>query len=51
MKQNLDRALREDLPACLAGEAVGVVSTARTEDHREAVQAFVEKRPPNFRGR
>ena len=51
MKQNLDRALREDLPGCLAGEALGVVNTARTEDHREAVAAFLEKRPPNFRGR
>jgi enoyl-CoA hydratase/carnithine racemase len=51
MKENLDRALREDLASCLAGEARGVVSTAQTEDHREAVRAFVEKRPPRFRGR
>jgi enoyl-CoA hydratase/carnithine racemase len=51
MKENLDRALREDLGSCLAGEARGVVSTAQTEDHREAVRAFVEKRSPRFRGR
>ncbi|MEN8159426.1 MAG: enoyl-CoA hydratase-related protein, partial [Myxococcota bacterium] len=37
MKQNLDRALREDLPACLAGEAAGTVASAQTADHREAV--------------
>ena len=51
MKQNLDRALREDLASCLAAEAEGLVRTAQTEDHREAVRAFVEKRKPEFRGR
>ena len=51
MKQNLDRALRTDLPACLAAEAAGTVETASTEDHREAVRAFVEKRKPTFHGR
>jgi enoyl-CoA hydratase/carnithine racemase len=50
MKQNLDRALREDLPAMLAHEAAGIVASASTQDHREAVRAFVEKRKPNFRG-
>ena len=50
MKVNLDRALREDLPTCLAGEAVGTVATAQTEDHKEAVRAFVEKREPRFKG-
>jgi len=51
MKRNLDRALREDLSACLAGEAEGIVESASTDDHREAVRAFVEKRPPQFSGR
>jgi len=51
MKQNLDRALRADLPTCLAGEAAGLVESARTEDHREAVRAFIEKRQPKFAGR
>ncbi len=50
MKANLDRALREDLPACLAGEAEGTVATAQTKDHKEAVRAFVEKREPRFKG-
>ncbi len=51
MKANLDRALREDLDTCLAHEAEGLIECAGTEDHREAVGAFVEKRKPNFRGR
>jgi enoyl-CoA hydratase/carnithine racemase len=51
MKQNLDRALREELPACLAAEAAGTVASAQTEDHREAVRAFVETRRPVFSGR
>jgi len=50
MKINLDRALREDLPTCLAGEAEGTVATAQTADHKEAVRAFVEKREPRFKG-
>ena len=51
MKENVDRALREDLPTCLAGEARNLVRSAQTEDHREAVRAFVEKRKPEFKGR
>lgn len=50
MKANLDRAQRDDLDTCLH-EAEGTVASASTEDHREAVRAFVEKRQPNFRGR
>ncbi len=50
MKENLDRALRSDLETCLAHEAAGIVESASTTDHREAVRAFVEKRKPNFEG-
>ena len=50
MKLNLDRALREDLDACLAGEAEGIVMSAKTADHSEAVRAFIEKRAPRFKG-
>ena len=51
MKANLDRALRTDLSACLAAEAEGTLRSALTEDHNEAVAAFVEKRKPAFKGR
>ena len=51
MKQNLDRAMRTDLDTCLAQEAEGIVRSAQTADHREAVRAFVEKRKPEFQGR
>lgn len=51
MKENLNRALTADLRTCLGYEADRMVRGAMTEDYREAVRAFVEKRPPAFRGR
>ena len=51
MKDNLNRALREDLQACLDIEADRMVQSAGTEDYLEAVKAFAEKRSPVFRGR
>jgi enoyl-CoA hydratase/carnithine racemase len=51
MKENLNRALTQDLRTCLELEAEHMVRTRMTEDHREAVKAFIEKRRPVFRGR
>jgi enoyl-CoA hydratase/carnithine racemase len=51
MKDNLDDALRVDYPTALDREAERLVQASRTEDHREAVRAFVEKRKPVFVGR
>ena len=48
MKENIHRALGADLKTCLAMEADRLVRCAATEDHREAVRAFMEKRPPRF---
>jgi enoyl-CoA hydratase/carnithine racemase len=51
MKENLNRALQVDLRSALAMEADRTVRCTRTDDHQEAVLAFMSKRKPNFSGR
>ncbi len=51
MKANINTALTADFRTLLDREAVGQTLTGRTEDHKEAVKAFLEKRQPTFRGR
>jgi 2-(1,2-epoxy-1,2-dihydrophenyl)acetyl-CoA isomerase len=52
MKENINRALSgASVGECLDLEATHHVHTALTEDHRNAVQAFVQKRAPEFEGR
>ncbi len=51
MKENLNRAMAGEVDDCLDLEATHHVHCAATEDHREAAQAFVEKRQPVFNGR
>lgn len=51
MKENLNRAITQDLRTCLDGEASAMVAASRTDDHREAARAFTEKRTPTFTGR
>ena len=51
MKENLNRAVTQDLRTCLDMEADRLIRVQQTEDFREAVRAFVDKRPPTFRGR
>ena len=52
MKENVRRACGgASLQECLDAEATHHVHTGRTEDHRNAVKAFLEKRSPVFRGR
>jgi 2-(1,2-epoxy-1,2-dihydrophenyl)acetyl-CoA isomerase len=51
MKENLNRAVFGELGECLDMEAAHHIRTGLTEDHREAVAAFLEKREPVFRGR
>ena len=48
MKENINRAVGHDLRTCLAADARGIITCAATEDHKEAVNAFMEKRKPNF---
>jgi len=51
MKQNFNAAECGTLSELLDLEALNQVKTSRTEDHREAARAFVEKRPAVFNGR
>ena len=50
MKENLNRAVTSDLETALDAEAVAMIRTMSTADHREAAAAFVEKRSPQFHG-
>ena len=51
IKENINRASTADLQTCLDMEADRMVRCTQTEDHLEGVEAFKEKRTPNFRGR
>ena len=50
MKRNLNAAESGPLSEVLDLEALGHTRTGMTDDHREAAQAFVDKREPVFRG-
>lgn len=51
MKENLNRAITCDLATALDAEAANMARGMTTDDHKEAVAAFVEKRLPRFTGR
>lgn len=51
MKRNLNLGLRASLSDVLDAEAVHMVRTFDTEDHKAAAAAFVDKRKPTFSGR
>jgi 2-(1,2-epoxy-1,2-dihydrophenyl)acetyl-CoA isomerase len=51
MKAHLNLALKSDLRAILDRESYGQTLTGLTEDHKEAVKAFLEKREAKFKGR
>jgi 2-(1,2-epoxy-1,2-dihydrophenyl)acetyl-CoA isomerase len=51
MKQNFNAAENGTFAELLDLEARNQIETGRTDDHKEAARAFVEKRPPVFTGR
>ena len=51
MKAHIERAADLSLGAALDLEAEHLLRCAATEDHREGVTAFLEKRAPRFVGR
>ena len=50
MKRNLNTGLRGSLSDVLDAEAIHMVRTFDTDDHKGAALAFVEKRAPRFNG-
>jgi 2-(1,2-epoxy-1,2-dihydrophenyl)acetyl-CoA isomerase len=51
MKRNLNAGLRGSLSDVLDAEAIHMIRTFETADHKAAATAFVEKRAPRFDGR
>ena len=51
MKENLNRAMSGEVDDCLDLEATHHIHCGQTEDHRNAVKAFVEKTEPVFKGK
>lgn len=50
IKQTLHKSFESDLAAALEAEAVGQTFCGYTEDHKEGIAAFFEKRDPTFTG-
>jgi 2-(1,2-epoxy-1,2-dihydrophenyl)acetyl-CoA isomerase len=51
LKTQLNNGVDKELESVLEAEASAFGILIHSEDHREGFQAFLEKRPPQFRGR
>lgn len=50
-KRLLNRTFETDMSTALELEALGQSVTSSTQDHRDSIQAFLDKVPPTFHGR
>lgn len=50
-KRDMNFAMINDLPSTIAFEATQQMACLASEDHKEGVRAFLEKRKPNFVGK
>ena len=50
MKKNINKANEINFLEALDNEASALISTSRSNDHKEGVKAFIEKRKPSFKG-
>ena len=48
VKDNLDQAMLVDFETSLDAEAARMIESGQSDDHKEAVRAFIEKRKPVF---
>jgi 2-(1,2-epoxy-1,2-dihydrophenyl)acetyl-CoA isomerase len=51
IKRTMNQSLSSDLETALGYEAYSQTIAGGTSDHREGIQAFMEKRKPNFSGK
>ncbi|HJW71075.1 MAG TPA: enoyl-CoA hydratase-related protein, partial [Candidatus Binatia bacterium] len=51
MKENVNLAATGDFRTLLDREAITHLRCGQTQDHREGVTAFLEKREPRFQGK
>ena len=51
IKNNINNSMHYSFKKALNKEAINLVKSALTEDHKEAIKAFIEKRKPIFKGK